>query len=141
MALLKAQSLCKTFRGQLTGHLSLCILGKCLMIVYLDHESRSSNWFAGDYMRDYWPASLQPPSPRYFAIYRDTGKENWSHYKYWGYMGIMEKKMEATLGSSYMPNLKIMEAPKLFSQHPGASLPCSMGRGPSIYPQRLSSLQ
>ena len=49
--------------------------------------------------------------------------------------------MEATLGLSYMPNLKFMEAPKLFSQHPGARLACSMGRGPCHMPSTIPTVR
>ena len=34
------------------------------------------------------------------GLYRDNGKENGSYYNgvvYWGYIGIMEKKMETTI--------------------------------------------
>ena len=32
------------------------------------------------------------------GIYRDTGNENGNYYiAYWGYIGIMEKKMETTI--------------------------------------------
>ena len=31
------------------------------------------------------------------GLYRDNGKENGSYYSILGYVGIMEKKMEATI--------------------------------------------